>query len=335
MTGRRHNVAPHVPTSSCTASDEDRANRSPVHRGGSPMEMKIKCIGTYLKSDGTTDTVEIEKTITQDVIDQIRQEHVDLNRQIPPRGDFTDQNEYDYGHYAKMINRDLAGKRQAWITACNERERRPEGLADLTANDLRLTSGYRNPHHNVYHADADAVHGLHQYGRALDVAQRDIDGDNTNDPQKMAQAARVANPRALFTQVYSTTGHVHADWRPSGWPPSGIQPAPNLTLLEGNADNNNDNDDDDNNHESTTDSGIPARWCVRRMGRPTAVGPSRMRRCVGGGIRIRMPSRRIHGIRGRYQVRTPKEQSSYTQEELKASISAVGSLSSTGISQTC
>ena len=117
-----------------------------------------------------------------------------------------------------MLDGELQNKHDAWATAINTRERQPRNLPKFTRADLELNSGYRNPHHNKYHSGGNAVHGLHQYGLALDVEGRDVDGIAGIDKQKMRDAAEAATPPARETFLYDNTDHVHADWREASWP---------------------------------------------------------------------------------------------------------------------
>ncbi len=229
-----------IPAICTDARNDDRNDRTPRHRGGTPMEITIKFTAQTTQGNTVTKSLPLD----QDETDQIRQEYLDLARQIPARGSFDPEDFYDFGHYDQMINEDLQGKHDAWVTAINERER--QNLPDLTRDQLVVTSGYRNPHHNVYHSGASAVHGLHQYGLALDVRGMNIDNRTGNDQQKMADAAENADPAATRTILYPT-GHVHADWRGSPWPPANpIPPYPTFSLPEqstdtpilGNANNN-------------------------------------------------------------------------------------------------
>ena len=220
-------VPRHTRTTGCT-TDANRASRTPQHREGTPMEITI----TFTARTTRGQSVSLQKKLKQDEIDQIRQIHVDMDRKIPSRSEFVsddgEREHYDFGHYEVMLYKDLKGKHQAWTTAINTRERQPNGLSNLSLSDLFLTSGYRDPHHNDYHANATARHGLHQYGLALDVRGRDVDGIAGNDQTKMESAAIAAG--AGFTDTYSGSSHVHADWRPSGWPPSGAGSAPSFSL---------------------------------------------------------------------------------------------------------
>ena len=78
------------------------------------------------------------------------------------RGEFIDENDDNstYQHappYDKLIDGGLEGYHEAWVTACNERN----GTSYTTA-DFHVNSGYRNAHHNDYHAGSTASHSLHQ-----------------------------------------------------------------------------------------------------------------------------------------------------------------------------
>ena len=205
------------------------------------MKVKIKFIVNY-----STGPIEMAtKTITQDPTDQIRQEYLDMDRLVPSRLEFIDTNEYNNGHYDKMIDGGLARHRQDWVTTCNERNG-----TSFTTTDFHLNSGYRNPHHNDYHAGSSATHSLHQYGVALDVQTVDVDGDGTVEQVKpsykkiMTDAERIAEKTraeglsadaiemglsALAAGANKTwhytayDNHTHADWRNdyrTPWPPS-------------------------------------------------------------------------------------------------------------------
>lgn len=223
-------------TQSCT-TDANRQSRTAKHRGGKPLTFTIKFTANTTQGH----PLEVKKKFKQDEIDQMRQEYLDLSRQIPGRGTFKNADGdfnnfgrvfYDFGHYTKMLYEGLKDKHGAWTTKINELYRR--GKPAFTRADLFVTSGYRNPHHNDYHAReltrraTTKKHGLHQYGLALDIRGRDIDDVAGKDPQKMIEAAKAA--AAKWWDVYDT-GHVHADWRGSGWPPSNPIPlAPTFTL---------------------------------------------------------------------------------------------------------
>ena len=139
------------------------------------MEITITFTGKY---EGGT--VELEKKLKQDEIDMIRQIHVDMNRKIPARTEFDadggksdtvfnnfGKSFYDFGHYEKLIYKSLKANHQKWISKINEDYRQPKRLSNLTIGDLVLTSGYRDPHHNDYHAGSTALLSPHTWGYCL------------------------------------------------------------------------------------------------------------------------------------------------------------------------
>ncbi|MYG06468.1 hypothetical protein F4167_07600, partial [Candidatus Poribacteria bacterium] len=225
----------------CSHSDANRRSRNAKHRSGERIKINVK----FSAKTYSGELVSLTLPLLQDEKDQLRQEYLDLTREIPSRGTIKDVDGdfnnfgkvfYDFGHYDVMLYEDLNGKHGAWTTSINVRERRPNSKPDFTRSDLFVTNGFRNPHHNDHHARETTkrattdIHGLHQYGLALDVRGRDfdVDGDgNYGDQEKMRLAALNATPPAKKAFAYSTekTAHVHADWRGSGWPPSNPIPA--------------------------------------------------------------------------------------------------------------
>lgn len=204
----------------CTASDANRANRSPVHRGGTKLAFKIQFKAQTKAGQTVSDVLSLE-AIEED---QIRQEYVDMDKPIPSRDELTDQNTYDFGHYKKMMDVGLQNKHVEWVKEINKLK--SNKVAAFSVSDFYLSSGYRNPHHNEYHAGSTAVLSSHMYGYALDVRgtalaggkKLDIDGDKKNtdaDREDMATAAEATGSRKPI--IYKKTKHVHADWAPSDW----------------------------------------------------------------------------------------------------------------------
>ena len=187
-----------------------RHERTPLHRGNKKLGFTLKF--TADTEDGQE--VETELVLKADDIDQVRQEYVDLNRPIPKRSEFKSEDTYDFGHYEKMLNEGLSGWYQKWINQMNTDYR--GNKAALTKSNFTLNSGYRNPHHNHHHAGSSGL-SPHMYGYALDVAGKDLDGNGTLDRQDMVDAAyAIPQPnRARWSQLYSGTTHVHADWAPN------------------------------------------------------------------------------------------------------------------------
>ena len=202
---------------------------------GRDLEIKVKFIGYYGSDPNNQQKVEIDLPLAQDEKDQIRQEYVDQTRLVPSRSDFKASNNYNHGHYSKMMDGGLSGFHQNWVNKCNELYRNPKKLDAFNLTDFSVNSGYRHPHHNVYHALGKATHGLHQYGVALDVQTVDVDEDGTvdqvynneaqsGDAVKMEASAKSAGAdyRASYKK-YEDSQITHADWRNdyrTPWPPN-------------------------------------------------------------------------------------------------------------------
>ena len=199
----------------------------------------MKFIGEYGSGSGSDQkTVGVEVVFEQDEKDQMRQEYLDVRRlhkenrssatntygnlRIPSRGELGKSGErFNDGHYSYLINKSLETKILHWWQACDKVAYEELDNDDLT-NDkgnkaLRLSGGYRNPHHHVYHVYADEkaseikYWSFHQFGLALDVGAMDMDGKNgvTNlDRAEMRDAAR--NHAGASYAYYA--GHVHAQW---------------------------------------------------------------------------------------------------------------------------
>lgn len=208
-TGTLNQVFKYKATFTDSTNDGVTCNQKYPGRSGKPIKVEITFTGTYDGDKTITKTLELE----QDEIDGIRQEHVDYEQKVvPSRGHFVSgtprDGVYNWGHYNYLINKDLADKRLAWAKHCK---------ASWTATNLLLTSGYRHPYHNFVDAGADInnLHGLHQYGLALD-AYADVNGDGKyNDQVTMMAAAIKAGAGRRFK--YSGKIIVHADWRPTWW----------------------------------------------------------------------------------------------------------------------
>ena len=229
-------------SASCSANDNNRRSRSPKHRSGENMKITVTFKAKTYSGQAITPLV---LRLVQDEKDQLRQEYLDLTRKIPPRGSIKDVDGdfnnfgkvfYDFGHYDVMLYENLKDKHRDWKDEANKLYRKNK--TQLTQSDLKVMSAFRNPHHNDHHARettrraTDTFHGLHQYGLALDIRGRgfDIDDDGSyGDQDKMIIAAQAAGSQEEFK--YTSTEHVHADWRGTGWPPSNpIPPAPKFSL---------------------------------------------------------------------------------------------------------
>ncbi|MYB94315.1 hypothetical protein F4054_10670, partial [Candidatus Poribacteria bacterium] len=197
-----------------------RHERTPTHRGNTKLGFTL--VFSARTQDGQ-DIKPAKLVLKQDEKDQIRQEYVDLNKKIPQRensdiySNWAGENTYDFGHYDQMhYYSSLDTRYQEWINQMNTDYR--SGKAALTKGDFTLNSGYRNPHHNYHHAGSSVALSPHMYGYAIDVEGKDFDGDGTLDRQDMVDAAKEDMPnRARWSQLYSGTTHVHADWAPLNW----------------------------------------------------------------------------------------------------------------------
>ncbi|MYG06056.1 hypothetical protein F4167_05455 [Candidatus Poribacteria bacterium] len=180
-------------------SNAARRSRSPKHRDGEPMKINVK----FEAKTYSGELVSLTLPLLQDEKDQIRQEHVDYNRLIPPRvdiipsdGDFDNFGHvyYDFGHYDYMIDEGMKGYQEKWIKQINDDYRK--GKTALAMDDFTLNSAYRNPHHNFEHARSKRSRiSPHMYGYALDIQGRDVDGISGADQQKMVNSAIKAKSR--------------------------------------------------------------------------------------------------------------------------------------------
>lgn len=139
----------------------------------------------------------IVKTITQDSIDQIRQEYVDHGISVPARSKFGSDrgdaydNKDDYGY---AIHEPARSNLTKW--------------SEEFGHTITISSGYRNPEHNLHHVGG-VKNSNHQYGGAIDGAIKDYDGDGstTDDRQEMYDAAFGLGLKPLDPDTYRT--HIH------------------------------------------------------------------------------------------------------------------------------
>ena len=209
-------------------------------RSEQPIKFTVKFIGEYGSGSGSNQqTVEEKVVFEQDEKDQMRQEYLDVRRlhethrtsstntkygdlRIPGRGELTKSGQrFNDGHYSYLINKSLEAKILHWWQACDKVAYEELKNADLKNDEgkkeLRLTGGYRNPHHHVYHvyagepADEIKYWSLHQFGLALDVGAMDMDGKNgiTNADRREMRDAAEDHAGASYSYY---AGHVHAQW---------------------------------------------------------------------------------------------------------------------------
>ncbi|MYB94604.1 hypothetical protein F4054_02040, partial [Candidatus Poribacteria bacterium] len=209
-------------------------------RSEKPIKFTVKFIGEYGSGGGSDQkTVEVEVVFEQDEKDQMRQEYVDVRRlhethrsadvnakygdlRVPGRTEINkDGQRFNNGHYNYLINKSLETKILHWWQACDKvayEELDNDDLKnDKGKKELRLTGGYRNPHHHVYHvysgepASEIKYWSLHQFGLALDVEAMNMNGKNGITNVDRAEMRDAAEDHAGASYSYYA-GHVHAQW---------------------------------------------------------------------------------------------------------------------------
>jgi len=146
-----------------TGDEHTATNRShcPNYRGTAtprngrndlPIKITVKFVGYYGTNPNNQQKLTLTKTLTQDVIDQIRQEYLDNRRiqarhkpgdtaiPIPSRSDFSSSNSYNDGHYGQMIDKNLSTKQTHWTQACDKKAKELKASASVTS--LTVTGGY-------------------------------------------------------------------------------------------------------------------------------------------------------------------------------------------------
>ena len=208
-------------------------------RSEKPIKFTVKFIGEYGTDPNNQQEISISVDFEQDKKDQIRQEYLDVRRlhethrtadknrqygdlRIPSRGEFTKFGQrFNNGHYSYLINKSLEDKILHWWQACDkvayEKLKNDDLKNDKGNKELRLTGGYRNPHHHVYHVYAGKpmasikYWSLHQFGLALDVGAMDMNGKNGITNVDRAEMRDAAEDHAGASYSYYA-GHVHAQW---------------------------------------------------------------------------------------------------------------------------
>ena len=188
-----------------------------------PMKVTIKFVGYYGTDPSNQQEVGISKTLTQDEIDQMRQEYVDHDIDVPSRDSFT--NDADLfaiyvtpsqdEDYSYLVYDNLAGRHADWADECEKILKKSKPNATVTADNLVVSSGYRSPEHNRHHGVGGKIGSKHQYGIALDITTIDLNGDGSvtksEDGPLMRNAADSAGAGYVNYASYNTI--VHADWR--------------------------------------------------------------------------------------------------------------------------
>jgi hypothetical protein len=175
------------------------------------------------------------QAVTQDEIDTVKQEYVDLGRQrFPGRNVFgTPSSEHfkssdlnptgDYRVYWSEGR--MLGGLEALLAVIEERFQ----TAGLPFERLTLTSVFRNPVHHAIHAGLTTRESQHQYGLAADLriwdqaVTREEFFAELRDAAKSDAVGACFEPEELIRGGSSdgqTLTHAHVDWRdtcPIGW----------------------------------------------------------------------------------------------------------------------
>ena len=216
-------------------------------RGNIRMAVTVKFIGYYGSGSENLKTVTLTKTWTQDSLDMLRQEYVDMTPPdsraelpVPGRSEFDPEissngvDDWNTGHYTYMIDDGLKAKKAAWLKEVNA-YRETIGKAVFSDKAFTVNSAYRNPYHQRFHVAASqgkraSFHSRHCYGDALDIQTLDVDGDGdveqavgkkakSDDGILMEEHAILAGAKLTLSWKYYSK-HTHADWTSrSSWPP--------------------------------------------------------------------------------------------------------------------
>jgi hypothetical protein len=145
-------------------------------------------------------------TISQDGIDKIRQQYIDMDKtQKPDRADFIDSAPSGHFLFHDIQSHDTGGDAPWAVFSIFERL---EAWRTQYGMELpNITRGYSTPRHNAEIHPAGKKNSLHIYGKAVDV-QSSMDKAFW---EELSQAARDVG--ACIEPRDWGKSHVHADWR--------------------------------------------------------------------------------------------------------------------------
>lgn len=165
-----------------------------------------------------SDTVISNTVITQDEIDQCRQEYVDMNKNHKPtRGEFVDNTTYSNPGHFSFGEINSGDYDVAIFTIAQHLENIREAIGNLA---MPVNSGYRNPIRNA--SVGGATNSRHIYGDAVDIGLQDWDKDGDKDEDDWILMKNAADAEgASYIEPYEDTkpilgvreGWVHMDWR--------------------------------------------------------------------------------------------------------------------------
>lgn len=157
--------------------------------------------------------------MTQDEISQCRQEYIDMSKAYTPNrnefrhnggtahfpwSDYMQDCDYSYGIERAVLDIGIEAMYNYVRTHYSQ----------AGADNMEITSGYRNPLHNASLDPPGAENSRHIYGDAADFGRRDVNNDghtNATDTAIISAAATATN--ASYIEDDYSDGHVHVDWR--------------------------------------------------------------------------------------------------------------------------
>ena len=191
----------------CTFIANQGSTSSPRN---APLSYKIKAT---LALDGTSTNVFQETYARQDELDQLRQEYIDLSRFTPmlqPRNQFSSSlstNNYMTSSWRSWGLDAIPSGHSSKLTSIH-------GHLQHNSSSGTISSGYRPPRDQLRVETTSCNYCAHVRGEAMDLNTADFNGDgNINHTDRSLLRQACINEGATYTQVYSTTLHVHADWR--------------------------------------------------------------------------------------------------------------------------
>jgi len=172
---------------------------------GYPLNFQIKA---YIEIEAASHE-SIPSNITQDEVDQCREEYIDMYKNtIPGRNEFS-----NHGGSAHFSFSELNYGDYSWAIIKASLYNGLETTRTNLEHSMWITSGYRNPIHNAGLNPPGALESYHIYGRATDVAIQDFNGDGVTDYTDrllLRDAAITTGTTELLWNDYQT--HIHVAW---------------------------------------------------------------------------------------------------------------------------
>lgn len=195
---------------SATGSSYTFKPKPPADKDGRNGKLSYKITASLTLSEITYDTRII---ITQDEINQIRQEYIDLEKKVTPgRSSFV--NASSYINPGNFSFRDINDG--TYLYAIFSIAQHLQNIRNIVNLPMKVISGYRNPVKNVQVKGKEE--SRHMYGIAADITNdQDYNGDGTHVYKDyndwFALAKEAWKERATYVEPYKDSGSwVHMDW---------------------------------------------------------------------------------------------------------------------------